>query len=376
MLSLDSTTPQEQDTRVCLADKTVELSDMEAQIPIAEAICDQQLQHLKTDRLSVVDQRKRLKTRLSYSKRVGNPTEAIQQQILPLDTQLATLDCQKSRILSQRNSVIESHRLLKNEVASLKRDADNFMKDRKQKEDSIDTLAEKILIRFGVKIDAYHGGTLVGPAILKLFSNIDPIFEEIVLLGEQRIAQRIQDDTPLRPPPSFHEFRSVLKQHKHLLQIQNSVYAGLRTISPSKKQLHLTKSDLSAMKKLWKQLNFSFTPKAHLLFSHAYDDMVRFDGLGDKTEDFIEKRHQDQKRFNSITYRQSKKTHQLSSQDIMEWREQDPAVQDQIMEVYASDRRSRGQIKQRNAQERSGRKRVHCENRKSNAKRIKIDLAA
>ena len=167
-----------------------------------------------------------------------------------------------------------------------------------------------------------------------------------------------------------------MKQHKDLLHLQNSVYAGLRTISPSKRQLSLTKSDISAMKTMWKHLGFSITPKAHLLFLHAYNDMVRFDGISDKTEDFIKKRNQDQKRFDAITHRQSKTTQQLVTQDMMEWREEDPLVKQYIVDVTKENKRSGGDLRRQNQHIKSQRKRAHCEDRISNAKKIKKDLVA
>ena len=48
------------------------------------------------------------------------------------------------------------------------------------------------------------------------------------------------------------------------------------------------------MKQLWHEMNLSETPKAHLIFEHAADDQAMFDGIGDKIEDLIEKRHQEQ----------------------------------------------------------------------------------
>ena len=42
------------------------------------------------------------------------------------------------------------------------------------------------------------------------------------------------------------------------------------------------------MKRLWLDMGFSKTPKAHLIFCHAVDEQDMFDGLGDKIEDPIE----------------------------------------------------------------------------------------
>jgi hypothetical protein len=42
----------------------------------------------------------------------------------------------------------------------------------------------------------------------------------------------------------------------------------------------------------WRRLKLSITVKAHLLESHAIEQMIRFGGIGDFAEDFIEQAHQ------------------------------------------------------------------------------------
>ena len=41
-------------------------------------------------------------------------------------------------------------------------------------------------------------------------------------------------------------------------------------------------------------------PKAHLFSDHAADDQDKFEGLGDKIEDLLERRHQVQVKLNLI----------------------------------------------------------------------------
>ena len=48
------------------------------------------------------------------------------------------------------------------------------------------------------------------------------------------------------------------------------------------------------MKRLWLGMGLSKTPKAHLIFYHAAYKQDIFDGLVDKIEDPLERKHQDQ----------------------------------------------------------------------------------
>ena len=88
------------------------------------------------------------------------------------------------------------------------------------------------------------------------------------------------------------------------------------------------------MKRLWHEMNLSETPKAHLIFEHAADDQAMFDGIGDKIEDPIEKRHQEQMRIDHIL----SKMHggfkaRMKTQHRYEWRNNDPGVLKQIQRV-------------------------------------------
>ena len=103
--------------------------------------------------------------------------------------------------------------------------------------------------------------------------------------------------------------------------------------------------------------------------------MVRFNGLGDKTEDFIEKRHQDQKTYGAITIRQHHQSHKLSTQDVLEWRNENPLVQQRIEKVRLSRKRSiglkaKGAVGHCKRQKRQARRAV----RRCNAKDIKKDI--
>ena len=166
-----------------------------------------------------------------------------------------------------------------------------------------------------------------------------------------------------------------MTKHKKLLIIQDSVFASLRMICPTKRELAEAKTNIGAMEKLWRSLKFSITPKAHLIFSHAHDDiMVRLGGIGDKNEDFIEKRHQVQKRYNSITLTQHHGINQLKSQDVMEWRDDDPMVQQQIAEVDRCSLRLHITTREKSVAKMNQRKKekVNCRKRKS--KKVKWEI--
>ena len=86
-----------------------------------------------------------------------------------------------------------------------------------------------------------------------------------------------------------------LDLHDKLCKVQDTVYAHFRLIKPTSVEIRIeTRRRIRVMKLLWHEMNLSETPKAHLIFEHAADDQAMFDDIGDKIEDPIEKRHQEQ----------------------------------------------------------------------------------
>ena len=121
---------------------------------------------------------------------------------------------------------------------------------------------------------------------------------------KKRLDERNQDpEDNLNPPPSYDQVCDILDDHKELFALQEVVFLSARLTSPTKKEINRTRRLVSQMKEIWIKMGFSITPKAHLLFEHLIEQMLRFDGIGDKTEDFCERAHQEQSRYSKITHR-------------------------------------------------------------------------
>ena len=89
-------------------------------------------------------------------------------------------------------------------------------------------------------------------------------------------------------------------------------------------------------------MELSVTPKAHLIFVHAADDQLKFGGLGDKIEDPIKKRHQEQVRLDAILNKMTCSFAQkMHTQLKYKWRNTNPLVMEQITKVQLSNKRKR-----------------------------------
>ena len=185
----------------------------------------------------------------------------------------------------------------------------------------------------GAIVKNYHGGSLTGVDLKKLFRKSHHFIRRLKKLCKKRLEERNNDpDDNINIPPSYEEVCQILDDHKNLFWMQEAVYLSARLTSPSKKEIERTRALVNEMKELWKKKNFSITTKAHLLFEHLVDQMERFHGIGDKTEDFCERNHQEQSRYSRITSRMPVGEGMLLDMR-MDRRRNDPEIKRQIREV-------------------------------------------
>ena len=228
---------------------------------------------------------------------------------------------------------------LKDDKDSTYQKMKDLVKKRSGKDGGLDSKFFKILAENNVQIQSYHGGALTGGDILNLFDNLDEIFDKLrvecdKVLTEQRTAQN--DNSP-NPIPTDEEVRKKLDDHHHLFSLQDSVYSCLRIVCPTEEDYEKTEKAIKAMEKKWEEMGMSKTPKSHLLFDHALDDMKKYGGLGDKVEDFLERLHQLQLKLDAVTMRmKGGDVVRLKYQARLIWRDSDPGVRDQIERVHGS----------------------------------------
>ena len=158
----------------------------------------------------------------------------------------------------------------------------------------------------------------------KLFDNVDSIMNALVTVASITL-RKTENDKGMGFAPTQKETVSLLEQHRQLLKAQDLVYVGLRKIYPTKEERKQTRRALELMEHLWMSMEFSKTHKVHLLFDHAADEQEkRWGGLGDKIEDPLEKRHQQQVQLYNALKRIPDRKKQLQIQSRREWTLSDP----------------------------------------------------
>ena len=161
---------------------------------------------------------------ISVSKDVKMQQQLLDQQLSSVKSDLREMDLwikeQLKNIASVEHTITEdSKELIKNqsEIAVL-------LWERRKKEVSIHTQIERVLEKYGITIQAYHGGTLTGVAIISLLNKHKCVMDDIVQICHDAIDKREHDTLPLRPP-SKEEFDLILDKHRSLFQAQDAVYA-------------------------------------------------------------------------------------------------------------------------------------------------------
>ena len=87
------------------------------------------------------------------------------------------------------------------------------------------------------------------------------------------------------------------KEHKQILTGMNNAYRCMRTLTITDDLITKTKVHICKTMLFWRKLKISVTPSAHLFEVHiAYQMKNIVGGLADKSEDHIERAHQDGKR--------------------------------------------------------------------------------
>ena len=90
------------------------------------------------------------------------------------------------------------------------------------------------------------------------------------------------------------EIETISNGYRDLLITLGEAFRSLRKVDPTDADFETCQNFIDRSMSKWRELNLSVTPKAHLFEDHAVNQMKNVPGgLGHKTEDFVERNHQD-----------------------------------------------------------------------------------
>ena len=330
-----------------------------------ELIMRNKLQNLENDLKSKESELMTLKTQLervrNQQQTLSTEIKDVNQRIRTLNTKLipddktlhqhyttisdsiSKLKCQsKETILLIKNHIHTTKKTissLKSKITDSNRYIKKEMSDRECNEYGLDCMLEKILkVQCRIYPQAFHGGEMNGVCCKRLLQHINEIFDIIKKIATKRLQHQIHAGVNRC---LFQELTSCFELYHNLFRTLDHTFSLLRIPGPNEEEIDDIRKSLLVLESLWREIKISITPKAHVMFVHTLEQVIDFDGIADKVEDYVEKAHQIGNKLNHFTSRL--KTKQYShKQDIQIKRmllHQDNDVKEQIISVRASAKR-------------------------------------
>jgi hypothetical protein len=194
----------------------------------------------------------------------------------------------------QRNQLDKKVKELRKAHTDAKKMEGEVRKARGRKEKALrNGLEQYVLTDYFVVVSSYHGGDMEGNSIRRLMGRGTDIFGEVstfikgwLILGAE------ESDT--EPIISDDEVDEVCQAFGKILVLLDEIFACMNTerggVSNEVKTKLTNRLELARVK--WNELNFSLTPKWHVLLNHAANQLADMNGFADMGEDCIERNHQ------------------------------------------------------------------------------------
>ena len=136
---------------------------------------------------------------------------------------------------------------------------------------------------YGVKLQAYHSGTMTGKDIQKVMVNASEIFSKF---ADILVANR--KDIGMEPE----DIRKICAQFANLCVLWYGAFLYASKIDPTANDITMYRRFVTAAVYCHKGVGCNITPKVHLMWKHVEVQMKLPGGLGKKREDWVEHHHQ------------------------------------------------------------------------------------
>ena len=230
----------------------------------------------------------------------------------------------------------------KSELSRINKKIETMVAKRSNNKNSTDTLIKDELTKRGIYTEVYHGGVLTGNNCKKLCVN----GKDFVRSARDICIRKYEENknsgnVPVGSPANVDELKERFKVYEDALRIADIAFSNLNIIAPDENEMKETEVSVRRLGEVWKKVvGVTYTPKVHSILDHACECQRRFGGLGDKTEQGIEQRHQIQKAMCHRLKRFAGNFEQRMKKQLeYEWRQRHPAVEQMIFSVNKSTRK-------------------------------------
>ena len=230
----------------------------------------------------------------------------------------------KSVILEEENELRLTRDVLQKKVTNLRQTFNATKKVeseirgmRGKKEKAIrNSILDRLGSLYGITMSSYHGGDMEGPSIRKLMAKGRDVFQNILTFLTTTVERsenfKATDD----------EIRTTCNDFGEILVLLDGAISMVNTKrgKVSDELIRNLADRLQCILCEWNRLNFSITPKLHVLLNHSISQLKETNGFADMGEDVLERAHQarmkHEKRLLRLRYKAKKMSTQAKTQDI------------------------------------------------------------
>ena len=231
---------------------------------------------------------------------------AVAEKIQQVKTIVKECKLEMVPIQKERNKITALLARARSHLKTLKEKIKSFKSDRKRSGDGIETKIFNVLkSAYGVKIQAYHGGSLTGKDIQKVMQSSGEIFSIFASI----LKENKKDDCKLTNA----EIEELCSQFGSACVLWDGAFSYASTIDPDEEDIAWYRRYVTAAVHSHVAISCNVTPKVHLMWKHVAVNMRNIPGgLGKKREDWVEHLHQitsvKRKQFGSCIDKSSRAT--------------------------------------------------------------------
>ncbi len=211
---------------------------------------------------------------------VTDKIAGIKRKLKELDGQIKPLEAARKKMT---NRLEKNNTFIKKTKDLIK----GYKSDRKLDGDGVETRLFSILKDFyGIKLQAYHGGSLHGKDHQKVMNNSHEMFTYFadVLKEEKKknAACTLTDE----------DIDELCSKYANLYLLWDGAFSYASTINPTGDDIVMYEKFVTAAVHSHIELGMKVTPNVHLMWKHVKHQMKFPGGLGHKREDWVEHLHQ------------------------------------------------------------------------------------
>ena len=227
---------------------------------------------------------------------------------------------------------------------SLKAKIKKLVTKRTSKSNGTDTAIRNALTESGIYFENYHGGALNGNNCERLCLKAREVTNVCKNICLEQLRKHEREGTIPSYLPSVTDCEEKFETIAQVLEIADVVFSKCNVLSPNDEELADLEDSIGILEEKWYKACLPVTPKAHLTFKHLIIDIRKYNGLGDKQEQELERRHQLQKKWSNRLRNIRDKTAALSLQYSYEWSNTHPRVEHIISNVTKPTRKRKGHV--------------------------------